>query len=175
MARPEGLEPPTPRFEAWCSIQLSYGRVTLSVPIPDPARATRAGIQRVAPVARQTPLHPARAFRLQRALEDIRHTLWYSTVVKPFRWAPDKNELLKAERGVGFEDVTVAIESGGLLQLVPHPNPAKYPRQKVMVVNVAGYAYLAPFVDDADHYFLKTIIPSRKATRDFLNKETDDV
>ena len=55
-------------------------------------------------------------------------------------------------------------------------NPTeKYPRQKVMVVEVAGYAFLVPFVEEDDHFFLKTIIPSRKATRDFIAKESDDV
>lgn len=95
--------------------------------------------------------------------------------MKPLRWAPEKNDLLKAERGVSFEDITVAVEAGALLEIVPHPNPGKYPRQKIMVVQVAGYAYLVPFVEEADHYFLKSIIPSRKATRSFITKEPDDV
>lgn len=95
--------------------------------------------------------------------------------MKPFRWAPEKNDLLKTERGVSFEEITVAVEAGGLLEIVSHPNPAKYPRQKVMVVEVAGYAYLVPFVEEEDHYFLKTVIPSRKATRTFIRKESDDV
>ena len=95
--------------------------------------------------------------------------------MKPFRWPPDKNETLKEERGVSFEDITVAVEAGGLLQIVPHPNPTKYPRQKIMVVAVAGYAHLVPFIEEVDHFFLKTIIPSRKATRDFIAKESDDV
>ena len=95
--------------------------------------------------------------------------------MKPFRWAPAKNELLRQERGVSFEEVTVAVEAGALLDIVSHPNPARYPRQKVMVVAVAGYAYLVPFVEETDHLFLKTIIPSRKATRDFIVKESDDV
>jgi hypothetical protein len=69
----------------------------------------------------------------------------------------------------------VAIEAGSLLDIVSHPNPKKYPRQRVMAVEVAGYAYLVPFVEEDDHYFLKTIIPSRKATRDFISKESDDV
>lgn len=99
----------------------------------------------------------------------------YHRTVKPLRWSAVKNELLRAERGVAFEDVTVAIEGGGLLDILQHPNPAKYPRQKVMVVKVAGYAYLVPFVEEADHFYLKTIIPSRKATRDFITKEADDV
>jgi len=95
--------------------------------------------------------------------------------VKPFRWPSDKNDLLKQERGVSFEHITVAVEAGGLLEIVPHQNPAKYPRQKIMVVEVAGYAFLVPFVEEEDHFFLKTIIPSRKATRDFIAKESDDV
>jgi uncharacterized DUF497 family protein len=95
--------------------------------------------------------------------------------MKPIRWAPDKNELLRQERGVSFEEVTVAVEAGALLDVVPHPNQANYPKQRIMVVEVAGYAYLVPFVEEDDHYFLKTIIPSRKATRDFIAKESDDV
>ena len=95
--------------------------------------------------------------------------------MKPFRWAIGKNGLLERERGVSFEEVTVAVEAGALLDIVAQPNPAKYPRQKVMVVEVAGYAYLVPFVEEDDHFFLKTIIPSRKATRDFIAKESDDV
>jgi uncharacterized DUF497 family protein len=95
--------------------------------------------------------------------------------VKPFRWSAEKNALLEAERGISFEEITVAVEAGALLELVPHPNPKKYPRQKVMVVEVAGYAYLVPFVEEGDHFFLKTIIPSRKATRDLIAKESDDV
>lgn len=94
--------------------------------------------------------------------------------MKPFRWPADKNEALKAERGISFEEITVAIEAGGLLEVVAHPNPRKYPRQKVMVVEVFGYAYLVPFVEEDDHFFLKTIIPSRKATRDFIAEEPDD-
>jgi uncharacterized DUF497 family protein len=95
--------------------------------------------------------------------------------MKPFRWSPEKNELLKTERGISFEEITVAVEAGMLLEVVPHPNAAKYPRQKVMVVGVAGYGYLVPYVEEDDHFFLKTIIPSRKATRDFISKESDDV
>lgn len=76
---------------------------------------------------------------------------------------------------MSFEQITVAVETGGLLEIVPHQNPAKYPRQKIMVVDVAGYAFLVPFVEEEDHFFLKTIIPSRKATSNFIAKESDDV
>mgnify|MGYP000850629010 CR=1 FL=1 len=88
--------------------------------------------------------------------------------MKPFRWNPDKNAELLAERGVRFEQVVVAVEAGGLLEVLAHPNEAKYPHQRIMVVTWDGYAYLVPYVEEADHFFLKTLIPSRKATRDFL-------
>ena len=94
--------------------------------------------------------------------------------MKPFRWPPEKNDVLRQERGLTFEEVTVAIEAGRLLDVLAHPNPRKYPRQKVLVVDIASYACLVPFVDEDDHFFLKTIIPSRKATRDYISMETDD-
>lgn len=89
-------------------------------------------------------------------------------MMKPFRWDPDKNEQLMQERGVSFEQVTVAVENGDLLQVVQHPNAEKYSRQKIMIVGMNGYAFLVPFVEETDYIFLKTIIPSRKATRDFI-------
>lgn len=94
--------------------------------------------------------------------------------MKPFRWNSEKNEQLKLERGISFENMVVAIESGGLVDILAHPNPAKYPNQKVLVVASDGYAYLVPFVEEEDHFFLKTVIPSRKATRDYLNKGESD-
>jgi uncharacterized DUF497 family protein len=94
--------------------------------------------------------------------------------MKPFRWNLEKNETLRSERGISFESIVVAIGSGGLLDILAHPNPAKYPNQRVLVVACDNYAYLVPFVEEADHFFLKTVIPSRKATRDYLNQgETD--
>ena len=91
--------------------------------------------------------------------------------MKSFRWDPEKNDQLKQARGVSFEQIAVAVETGNLLQIAPHQNPAKYPRQKIMIVEVDNYAYLVPFVENDDHFFLKTIIPSRKATRDYIAKE----
>lgn len=95
--------------------------------------------------------------------------------MKPFRWSSDKSESLRAERGLTFEAVVVAIESGGLLDILRHPNPAKYPRQRILVVELDGYVDLVPFVEERDHFFLKTIIPSRKATRDYLKLGGKDV
>ncbi len=95
--------------------------------------------------------------------------------MKPFRWSSEKNDLLNSERGVSFEQMTVAIESGSLLDVLSHPNQARYPNQQILVVASDGYVYLVPFVEEVDHYFLKTVIPSRKATRDYLNTDGKDV
>lgn len=94
--------------------------------------------------------------------------------MKPFRWSSEKNEAVKAERGISFESIVVSIEAGGLLDILAHPNQAKYPRQRVLVVACDNYVYLVPFVEEEDYFFFKTVIPSRKATRDYLNQgETD--
>lgn len=94
--------------------------------------------------------------------------------MKPFRWSPVKNELLRTERGISFEAIVVSVEAGGLLDILTHPNPAKYPKQRVLVVACDNYAYLVPFVEETDCFFLKTVIPSRKATKQYLIQgETD--
>lgn len=94
--------------------------------------------------------------------------------MKSFRWNPEKNETVRTERGISFESIVVSIEAGGLLDILAHPNQAKYPRQRVFVVACDCYAYLVPFVEEEGYFFLKTVIPSRKATRDYLNQgETD--
>ena len=95
--------------------------------------------------------------------------------MKLFRWSAEKNEMLKLSRGVSFESIVVAIEADGLLDIVEHPNVMKYPNQRVLVVSFDGYVYLAPFVEEADYFFLKTVIPSRKATRDFLQQGEPNV
>lgn len=94
--------------------------------------------------------------------------------MKAFRWGAEKNADLLRVRGVSFENVVVAIESGGLLDILEHPNPSRYPGQRVLVVTWDAYVYLVPFVEEDDHYFLKTLIPSRKATRDYLERGSGD-
>lgn len=91
-------------------------------------------------------------------------------LMKPFRWNAEKNETLKTARGVSFERIVVAIDGNGLLDVLTHPTPKKYPKQNVLLVAFDGYAYLVSFVEEKDYYFLKTIIPSHKATRDYLNE-----
>jgi uncharacterized DUF497 family protein len=94
--------------------------------------------------------------------------LAYNGVVKYFSWNPEKNDQLVAGRGISFEEIVFHIERGDVLDLLEHPNQERYPRQRVLVVAVEGYAYLVPFVESETELFLKTIIPSRKATRDYL-------
>jgi len=90
--------------------------------------------------------------------------------VKYFSWSPEKNEQLIHERGISFEEIVFHIGRGDVLDLLEHPNPEKYPGQRVFIVDVEGYAYIVPFVEDDTEVFLKTIIPSRKATRDYLGE-----
>lgn len=88
--------------------------------------------------------------------------------MKYFDWDNQKNEQLKRERDIGFEDIVVAIDEGHILDIIEHPNKRQYPNQKIFIVNVDDYAYLAPFVEDEEKVFLKTIIPSRKATKKYI-------
>jgi len=87
---------------------------------------------------------------------------------KPIYWSNDKNETIKLERGVSFEDIVSAISEGGLLKITDHPNPIKYPNQQIMIVEIDNYAYVVPFVEDSEKYFLKTIFPSREATKLYI-------
>ena len=75
--------------------------------------------------------------------------------MKHHAWNPEKNELLKTSRGVCFEDIVFYIEAGNLLDIVSHPNQAKYPEQKVYAVDIEGYTYLVPFIESEQEVFLK--------------------
>lgn len=87
-----------------------------------------------------------------------------------FDWSPLKNEQLIAERNVSFEEVVMAIHEGFLLDIIEHSNQDRYPGQKMFVVRLDDYAYLIPFVEDEEKIFLKTIIPSRKATKKYATQ-----
>jgi uncharacterized DUF497 family protein len=93
--------------------------------------------------------------------------------VKYYSWNPEKNEQLKQERGVSFEDVVFHIEAGDEVDIFEHPNQERYPGQRISVVLIEGYAYLVPFIESDDEIFLKTIIPSRKATKQYVG-ESDE-
>ena len=94
--------------------------------------------------------------------------------MKPFRWNHEKNEALKVRRGISFEEIVLAIEADGLLDELRHTNPDKYPNQSILVIALDGYVYLVPYVEEPDYYFLKTVIPSRKASRDYLLRSNPD-
>lgn len=94
--------------------------------------------------------------------------------MKPFRWDPDKNDHLKAARGISFEEIVLAVEEGGLKDILVHPNQRRYSGQVVLVVAYREYVFLVPSVEEDEYYFFKTIIPSRKATRDYLEMDEPD-
>ena len=88
--------------------------------------------------------------------------------MKYFDWNEEKNDELKRDRDISFEEVVFSVAHGGLLDILEHHNPSKYPDQRILVVNVDEYVNLVPFVEKAEVVFLKTIIPSRKMTKHYL-------
>jgi uncharacterized DUF497 family protein len=88
--------------------------------------------------------------------------------MKPINWNPEKNRKLIEERGISFEEVVFCLQSGGLLDDITHPNTEKYAHQRVFVVAIDEYACLIPYVETDEEIFLKTIVPSRKATKHYL-------
>jgi hypothetical protein len=91
--------------------------------------------------------------------------------LKYFTWDNAENEKLRAERGVSFEDVVFHIERGDIPDIVEHPNQERYLGHCVIIVRIEDYAYLVPCVHEDDSVVLKTIIPSRKATRKYIHGE----
>jgi len=95
-------------------------------------------------------------------------------LIKPFRWKHEKNEALKIGRSISFEEIVLAIAEDGWLDELRHPNPDKYPNQSVFVVALDAYVYLVPYVEEPDYFFLKTVIPSRKASKAYLLRSDPD-
>jgi len=91
---------------------------------------------------------------------------------KRIYFSQEKNSQLKKQRGMGFEDVLLAIEMGVVLDDLAHPNKAKYPNQSILVIliTVKNYVYIVPYVEDDKSIFLKTIIPSRKMNQRYNSK-----
>lgn len=88
--------------------------------------------------------------------------------MKYIEWNEEKNKKLIEEREISFEEVLEALDGGGLLDILEHKNKKKYPNQKIMMVKIQNYIYLVPYAEDEQKIFLKTIIPSRKATKKYL-------
>lgn len=89
------------------------------------------------------------------------------SVLKIYNWNSEKNQLLIKGRGISFERIVFEISLGNELAVVEHPNQEKYPGQMISIVQVDDYVYAVPFVESETEIFLKTIIPSRKATRHY--------
>lgn len=90
--------------------------------------------------------------------------------MKYFEWDEKKNEWLKQKRGVSFEEVVIAITEKRVLDILCHSNINKYPKQMIFVINIFDYAYLVPFIEEGDKVFLKTVFPSRKHTKIYIEK-----
>lgn len=88
--------------------------------------------------------------------------------MKTYAWNDEKDRQLKTERGVSFAEVLVHIAAGDVLDIIQHPRPERYDGQRIFVVKLRDYVWLVPFVESDDEIFLKTMIPSRKATRKYL-------
>lgn len=88
--------------------------------------------------------------------------------MKSYTWNQEKNAKLKTERGIPFEEVVAHIEAGDILDIIEHPNQELYSGQRIFILKMRAYAWLVPFVESDEEIFLKTIIPSRKAARQYL-------
>ena len=92
--------------------------------------------------------------------------------METIRWDERKNSWLKQRRGVCFEQAAVCLASERVLDITDHPNQERYPGQKVAVIEINGYAYLVPYEYAGGEIILKTMIPSRKATRTYIGDST---
>jgi len=84
-----------------------------------------------------------------------------------FEWDSNKNEWLKKERRISFEQIIFNLLQGDLWKIADHPDQIRYPDQRIYFVIVDDYIYLVPHLKQKNQIFLKTIIPSRKATKDY--------
>jgi len=88
-----------------------------------------------------------------------------SQKMKSYNWNTEKNKLLRETRNISFEEIVLAISQNGIIEVYEHPNQEKYPGQKIYEIDYKDYIYLVPYLENENEYFLKTIIPSRKATK----------
>lgn len=85
--------------------------------------------------------------------------------ITEYQYSPEKSVRLKKERGIDFEDVITLIAVGRVMATKEHPNKDRYPHQYIYEIEVGGYVYIVPFVVEGTIGFLKTIYPSRIATK----------
>ncbi len=99
--------------------------------------------------------------------------LYYTPHMKVINWDADKNQELIEDRGILFEEVVFYLQQGELIDDIEHPNKDKYPNQRIFILNIDNYVYLVPYVEDKKEIFLKTVIPSRKATKQYLENNDE--
>jgi uncharacterized DUF497 family protein len=87
------------------------------------------------------------------------------------RYSTEKDAVLRKTRGIGFEDVKQAINSGCIVRQIDHPNQKKYPNQRILLVLINNYIFAVPFIEEKEYIFLKTVIPHRKYTKLYLQKK----
>ncbi len=85
--------------------------------------------------------------------------------MKSYKWNVYKNKLQKETRNISFEEIVLAISQNKIIDIYDHPNQEKYPGQKIFEIEFNDYIYLIPYIETENEYYLKTIIPSRKATK----------
>ena len=103
----------------------------------------------------------------------VTHILAKIVMIKRIEWNNDKNQQLKKERNLSFEQIQVAIEQDGLIDIIQHPRN-KYEHQQIMIINIEDYLVLVPFVEDNEKIFLKTAFKSRKMTKEYVRSKSHD-
>ena len=92
----------------------------------------------------------------------------YYHTMKYLNWNAEKNDALKRERNLSFEEIAYTIESGKILSVEDNPS---HPGQKLYIIQIDRYAVVVPFVETENEIFLKTAFPSRKYSKRFGLKE----
>jgi uncharacterized DUF497 family protein len=90
-----------------------------------------------------------------------------------FEWDPDKNDLIKRQRGISFEEIALLLGNGVLWAVTKHWNPQKYPNQRIFLIPIDDQIIAVPFVRDGEIIFLKTAFPSRKMTKLYMEEKHD--
>jgi uncharacterized DUF497 family protein len=93
-----------------------------------------------------------------------------------FVWNEDKNNVLRQQRNISFEQILTAIEEKQIVDVIEHPNKTKYRGQIYIMVNYEEYIFVVPAVisESGEECFLKTIYPSRKYTQKYLKGKTNE-
>lgn len=89
--------------------------------------------------------------------------------MKTIVWNEEKNQLLKLQRNISFDDILEKIKLGEIIARKTHPNTKKYPNQQIFIFAINDYICYVPFVENETEIFLKTIIFSRKLNKEYNN------